>query len=483
MKKMFALIVTLTFMIPVFAGAEVQKNDPRIVSALHLVDIWLDAQVDYKDIPGISVGIVYDQEMIWSRGYGFSHTTLKKPAAPNTIYSICSISKLFTSIAVMQLRDRGKLDLDDPIRNYLPWFNIKDKYPEAPEITLRGILTHSSGLPRESDYPYWTGPNYNFPTHKEIVEKISRQEELYPAQTYFQYSNLGLTLAGEVVAAVSGQQYGDYIQQHILTPLNMTDTTTEIPKHQRGKQLATPHGQRNRDGVRKVIPFYHVRGIAPAAGFASTVEDLGKFASWQFRLLNSGKEEILTANTLREMQRVQWVDPDWETHWGFGFSVYQRNKKTFVGHGGFCPGYKTNLTICPGDRVAVILMINGEDESPGQFTRKIYDIIAPAVLDTVKSPEKTRELDPRLNKFVGRYDHPVGGEIHIFPKDGELAMISMPTDNPGKYIRKLKHIEGNLFRRIRKDKTLGEKVYFKTGKDGKIDRIYHHSNYAVRHRD
>jgi CubicO group peptidase (beta-lactamase class C family) len=169
------------------------------------VDLWLDAQVAYNRIPGMSAAVVHDQHLLWSRGYGFANLEKKLPASADTIYSICSISKLFTSVAVTQLRDQGKLDLDDPVKKHLPWFNIKEAYPGSGPPTIRGILTHSSGLPRESDYPYWTEPDYPFPTHEQIVEKISKQEMLYPADTYYQYSNLGLTLAGEVVAAVSGQ--------------------------------------------------------------------------------------------------------------------------------------------------------------------------------------------------------------------------------------------------------------------------------------
>ena len=125
-------------------------------------------------------------------------------AEPGTIYSICSISKLFTSVAVMQLRDAGKLRLDDPVRSRLPWFTMKPGGTDGTEITVEGLLTHASGIPRETDLPYWTGPDFTFPTHDQIVERVARQTALYPAETYFQYSNLGLTLAGEIVSAVSG---------------------------------------------------------------------------------------------------------------------------------------------------------------------------------------------------------------------------------------------------------------------------------------
>lgn len=481
-KKILFPIVFLLF--PAIFLAQDISQDPRLISAISIIEAWMDAEVAYKDIPGISAGIVYDQELVWSRGFGFSDIDTKKPATPESMYSICSISKLFTSISVLQLRDEGKISLDDPIKKYLPWFNIKDTFPDAPEITLRGILTHSSGLPRESDFPYWTGPDYRFPTSQEMIKKLSQQEELYPAFTYFQYSNLGLTLAGEIVSAVSGQPYDQYVKENILRPLGLSHTLPEIPRNERGRNLASPYTSKLRNGSRQLINFYHVKGIAPAAGFVSTVVDLAKFASWQFRLLQKGEKEILPSNTLREMHRVHWIDPDWETTWGLGFSVSHRNGKIFVGHGGSCPGYRTSLSMCPKENIAVIVMINCSDGNTGSISRIIFDLAAGPILDIVKNPGKFKETDPALLKYLGRYDRtldgPLGREVHFFVKDGQLVMIPMPTDNPIRAMTKLKHIEGHRFKRIRDDGELGEDIVFEAGPDGKITRVIHNSNIAIK---
>jgi CubicO group peptidase (beta-lactamase class C family) len=160
-------------------------DDPRVASALEVLRVWLEAQRAYDQIPGVSAAVVYDQEVLWSGGFGYADGERLVPATPGTIYSICSISKLFTSIAVMQLRDAGKLRLDDPVEKHLPWFTIKRTAPEGPEITIEGLLTHASGLPRESDHPYWTGPEFKFPTREEIIESLSKQETRYPAQFLF----------------------------------------------------------------------------------------------------------------------------------------------------------------------------------------------------------------------------------------------------------------------------------------------------------
>ena len=154
------------------------KNHRQVQEAIALFEIWLEAQRDYHQLPGLTMGVVHDQETIWSGGYGYANPYKQISSSNNTIHSICSISKLFTGIAVMQLRDQDKLHLDDPLSKHLPWFDIENIYPEWGIATIRNILTHSSGLPRESDSPYWTGPDFPFPSSKKIIEQLSNQETL-----------------------------------------------------------------------------------------------------------------------------------------------------------------------------------------------------------------------------------------------------------------------------------------------------------------
>ena len=205
MKRLVVLLISLVLASPCLAQNASVTEHPRVQEALHLLELWADAKQAYDDIPGMSMAVVYDQDVIWAKGFGMANREARLPATQSTLYSICSISKLFTSVGVMQLRDAGRVRLDDPVSRHLDWFNIQDKYPDAPPVTVQGILTHSSGLPRESDHPYWSAPDFNFPTREQIIEDLSNQEELYPAFEYFQYSDLGLTLAGEIVAAASGQ--------------------------------------------------------------------------------------------------------------------------------------------------------------------------------------------------------------------------------------------------------------------------------------
>ncbi len=467
-------LITLT----PFLQAQDLRDNPRVASAIHLLELWVDAQLAYERIPGISMGVVYDQELIWSRGFGCADLESKHPATPQTIYSICSISKLFTSLGILQLRDRGLLHLDDPVGKHLPWFNIQQQYEDSPPITIGGLLTHSSGLPRESDFPYWT--EAAFPSREEMIEQLPKQETLYPAKTYFQYSNLGLSLAGEIVAQVSGKPYDEFIKKTILEPLGLNDTSPEIPIEKKGGQLATGYGSFKRDGSRPTMPFYHVRGIAPAAGYASTVEDLAKFASWQFRLLENGGREILSSNTLREMHRVHWLDPDWKTTWGLGFSVWRHDDKTFVGHGGSCPGYRTHLSLRPQEKFAAIFMTNAQGVSTRMYTEQAYDILAPVIAEVMASPEEVQKSDAKLLQYTGQYERPLGGETVVLIWKGELAMLSLPTQNPLDSLTKLKHVRDQIFRRIRDDEELGEEIVFEVGDDGRVIRLWRNSNYVIK---
>jgi CubicO group peptidase (beta-lactamase class C family) len=445
--------------------------------AFRLIDIWLEAARDYDHLPGISAAVVSDQDIIWKKGFGKSDLEKNLDAETDTIYSICSISKLFTSVAVMQLRDAGKLRLEDRLSDLLPWFDLEQRWDDSGPITVRSLLTHSSGLPRESAYPYWTGPDFPFPTHEQIKEKLSDQKTLYPASTYFQYSNLGLTLLGEVVAHISGDPYETYIEKNILEPLRLTSTRTELPESLWRGKLSTGYSALKRDGTREMLPLFQAKGIAPAAGFSSTVEDLAHFASWQFRLLEKGGEEILKASTLREMHRVHWLDPDWETAWGLGFSVSKVDGVTMVGHGGSCPGYRSTLRMDPKKKEAYVVMINAQSVSPNKYADGMREILKKA---SEVMPERT-EVGLNLEDYAGTYSaQPWSGEEAVIPWYGKLAVLGLPSENPARGMTLLKHVEGDTFRRVRSDQTLAEEVVFERDDSGRVVRKWQHSNYDTK---
>ena len=477
MKRTFIWVSAILLILPSLAGAQLLKKDPRIGSALHLLELWLDAQSAYENIPGISMAVVHDQELLWAKGFGYADREKKSPAKPETIYGIGSISKLFTSLAVLQLRDQGKLRLDDPVVKFLPWFNIKQTYPEGPPVTIHGLLTHSSGLPRDAAYPYWSEPYSEFPTREQIRKALANQTTVYPADSHFQYSNLGFALAGEIVAQVSGLDYADYIKQKILAPLGLEDTKPELPEEHKGGRLATGYSSITREGVQNVMPFFQAKGIAPAAGFSSTVVDLARLASWQFRLLEGGKEDILRANTLREMQRYQWMDLN--NKWGLGFTVWNSNGINYVGHGGICAGYRSQLTLQPKEKIAAIFLTNSSGVNSSVYAQRACEIVAPAVAEALASPEGAERTDPALKKYEGTYSsYPWGGEIAVLIWKGGLAMVDFPTNNPLGGLEMLKHIEGNRFRAVGSDgEPAAEETIFEVDGSGKVTRMWNEGNF------
>ena len=122
--------------------------DPDVQGAIRLFSAWLDGQIAYRELPGVVVGVVADQDLVWAQGFGFADIETRGPMEPDTRFRMASHSKLFTATAIMQLREQEKLQLDDPVSNYLPWFQVRSAAPDDPPITIEHLLTHSSGLPR-----------------------------------------------------------------------------------------------------------------------------------------------------------------------------------------------------------------------------------------------------------------------------------------------------------------------------------------------
>ncbi|HSM61383.1 MAG TPA: serine hydrolase, partial [Longimicrobiales bacterium] len=282
---------------------------------------------------------------------------------------------------------------------------------------------------------------------------------------------------------------------------------TDIPEQHRGGRLATGYGALTRDGTREAQPFFQARGIAPAAGYASTVEELAKFASWQFRLTGD-REEVLHAHTLDEMHRVHYVDPGWGTFWGLGFSVSRRNDKTFVGHGGSCPGFRSNLVLQKDEKIATVVMANAMVNT-GTYAFGIYDLVGEAIREAASEDDDVATADgpedaargaapgpasrtpgatapqereaPDLTPYLGTYSaQPWGGESAVVRWKGGLALLGLPTDNPVRALTKLKHEEGDVFRRVRPDGEPGEEVVFERDASGRVTGYRVHGNLSPR---
>lgn len=449
------------------ASAAAPARPTQHQDMLRLLDLWLEAQRAFDRVPAISAGVVIGPELVWQRGYGSLDGATAPPPTGSTLYSICSISKLLTSVAIMQLWEAGRLSLDDDVARHVPDFAIQRKDADSGPITLRALLTHSAGIPREADLGYWSSPEFRFPTRQALYERVREQRTLMRAQQGYQYSNLGMSVLGDVVAAVSGEPYERYVQSRILTPLGMADTRPFTPELPFGTRAAVGFGALQRDGSRERLPPFDTRALLPAAGYASSVQDLARLASWQLRLLKLGGNEVLRVATLREMHRVQWISDDRQVTRGYGFSVQREQNQNVVGHDGLCPGYRTAVVLVPGQDFGVIALANAIGNTGlAPYTAPMRRLVAKGLRLPVAA---TGPGKPALASYAGRYrSQPWSSEEVIVPWGEGLAMLQLPSSDPAHGLSLLRHVQDDRFRFVREDGLPAGELLFERDLTGQV---------------
>ena len=449
-----------------YKSENINFDNKEYSEAFQLIDYWLEAQKDYENLPGLTAIVTDKKETKWTGSFGFSDGV--QPMRVENTFSICSISKLFTAVAIMQLVEDGKINLDDPIQKVLPWFDIKNDFKDAPELTIKSILSHSSGLPRESNHPYWSWPDFPFPTKQDVIDELKNQEMLYPPSKYYQYSNLGLSLLGFIVEEVTQTSFDDYVNQNILIPLSMNNTKTYMSSEDYGKNLTLGYSSLNRNNEREKVNFFNADGIAAAAGFTSNVEDLAKFARWQIDLVKSLEKKILSPETLKLMHEIHWDDELTSVTRGLGFGVYNFDGENWVGHGGSCPGYRSQLYINTNKELAYSVMINSSGTSPTKYIDGIHEILSNVTL------KKGEEIN-RFEEFEGKYiSQPWVSETYVQSWGDNLALLSLPSDDP--YISLYKHIEGDIFKKILNNNELGQELKIIRDDNNKVVAYKTHQN-------
>ncbi len=319
-----------------------------------------------------------------------------------------------------------------------------------------------------------------FPTREEMIDALPGQETIYPPEHKFKYSNLALSLTGEIVAAASGQPYDQFIEENILKPLDMKSTSVFITEEER-KRLATPYTRLFSDGFRKVMPFTDSKGIAPAANMASTVVDLAKYISFQFRVDSSDTNTVLKGSTLREMQRIQWLAEDWTWGWGLGFGISRWNDKTMVGHGGWVAGNRTRIYFVPADKIGVVVLINADDGRPTFFAREILKQVTPVILEAVKPEVDELEPDMEWLKYTGNYTDSLSYYVtEMMILNNKLVAYdhySPPEDHPDDNMVDLTPVSKNTFRMTGENGN-GELVVFELNNMNQVVRVKFGENYA-----
>lgn len=451
------------------------SDDPDVQGAERLFSAWLEGQIAYRGLPGIVVGVVADQELVWTAGFGFADTQAKRPMTPATKFRMASHSKLFTATAIMQLREQGKLRLDDPVSKYLPWFQVKPAEPEDPPITIEELLTHSSGLPREAG-PHWT--TYEFPTQEQLRNLTAERQAAFPPEVRWKYSNLAFSIAGMIIETVSGESWADYVQKHIYQPLGMNASSVDLVV----SGLAVGYGRRMPDGSRVVMPFVDARGMGAATGITSTVEDMAKFVSAQFRKGPMGGPQILGTASLREMHRVRVLENNWTQGNAIGFAVSRVRDKVYVGHGGGYPGFTTQTLIQLDSKVGVIVLTNTNDSNPNDIAMQLMSTVGEAVAKATAAKPKVVAWDPSWARFAGLY-RGRGGDSQVVLLNQRLVILTpnaRTLDDP----IQLEPIGNGLFRYVAPGGggPIGEVVRF-VEEGGRVVRMITGDSYVDRVRD
>lgn len=475
-------IATVTLLLAGIVGPSVDAGaqsatptvatSPEVLGAERLFSAWVEGQRAYRGLPGIVVGVVADQQLVWSQGFGYADVERKVPMTPDVKFRMASHSKLFTATSIMQLRERDKVRLDDRVTRHLPWFKVKPAGDDDGAITIEQLLSHASGLPREAG-DHWT--TYEFPTADQLRALMPAREAPYAPQVRWKYSNLAYTVAGMVVESASGERWADYVQRHIFDPLGMTSSS--VDKDVPG--LAQGYGRRLPDGSRERFPFVDARGMAAATGITSTVGDMAKFVSAQFRRGPMGGDRILGTASLREMHRVRNLESTWTSGNAIGFAVSRVGDKTYVGHGGGYPGFTTQTLIDLDGKVGVIVLTNSWDSDPSAIALQLMKSVGEAVAKASAAKPAVVAWDPQWARFAGLYRSATGDSQIVLLND-RLVMITpngTTLDNPST----LEPIGGGRFRfgAHTGGGAVGEVVRF-AEESGRVVRMYVGDGYSER---
>jgi CubicO group peptidase (beta-lactamase class C family) len=446
--------------------------NPEVLAAERLFSAWLEGQLAYRGLPGVSVGVVYDQQLVWSKGFGFADVKNRVPMTPQVKFRIASHSKMFAAVAIMQLREEGKLRLDDPVQKHLPWFRATPAGDDDGDVTIEHLLSHMSGLQREAG-DHWS--TEQFPSEDEIKRQYGQRTAAFAPNTRWKYSNLAFAVAGLVVEQNTGMRWADYVQRQIFAPLGMTSTSVDTQVD----GLTVPYWRRLPDGSRNVLRFVDARGMAAATGMTSNVDDLAKFVSAQFRRGARGGANVLSAASWREMQRVRAVDESWTSGSGLGFDFQRINNRTWIGHGGGYAGNTTQTYFNVSDKVGVIVLTNTNDAGPGQIAEQLIATVGAAVAKAAPTPKSTVAWDPSWARFAGIY-RTVFGDQQVVVMHEKLVIITPNATTIGTPIT-LEPLGGGQFRLMAPTGggAIGEVVRF-VEENGTVTRMITGDSFGVR---
>ena len=409
--------------------------------------------------PAVSAGLVRDGALVWSTHVGSAR--LDPVAAPNddTQYMIGSITKTFTAVLIMALRDAGRLSLDDRLDTFLP-------QTRHGAITIRQMLAHASGLQREPVGRIWE--NLDAPDQERLLRELEDAEQVLPVHFAFHYSNLAFALLGQVVELLEARSWGDVVTERILAPLEMT--MTGLAPDNRGRALGYqvhPH-----TGVATLEPQFDLKATAPLGGLWSTVADLGRYASF----VADPIDEILAAGSLEEMCRplIMTDVQGWTRAYGLGYDLQRMGERVLAGHGGAMPGYLAGLRVGRQDRVGAVVFANS---TAGAEPVALASQLVKAVLDAEPSLAHVwtpSQSQPDLDGILGSWW--TEGEETVFEVRDNVLWSRIPGGLPIADTRFVR-VDTDRFRAVL-GREGGELLEITRGPGGSVERM-HFATYAL----
>ncbi|HXH89772.1 MAG TPA: serine hydrolase domain-containing protein [Gaiellaceae bacterium] len=403
--------------------------------------------------PSISAAVFRGDELLWQDAVGLADVGAATVASPETQYRIGSITKTFTAVCVMQLRDAGELSLDDPLDRFIP------ESPHAP--TLGRMLAHSSGLQREPPGEIWE--SMQAPSREELVAGTTDAEQLLRPGSWWHYSNLAFALLGEVVARKTGGTWEEALRDRVLEPLGLARTTPAVEQPAARGYFVEPYS----DTV-TLEPDPDLGGSGALGKLWSTTGDLARWGGF----LATGDDRVLAASTLEEMSHVRaMVDHErWTLAWGTGLELYRQGELAFIGHGGAMPGHLAGLVVNRGSKIgAAVLMNTSAGGRPEALALELAGAALAALPATAEEWRPGESVPGEVLPLLGRWW--TEGEELVFSWRGRLEArlvgatvrdLSVFAPEGDGYRCVEGRERGELLRVVRDGNGAVEKMYFAT---------------------
>ncbi len=389
------------------------------------VEQMIETEMKNQSLPAVSIALVDDQQVVWAHGMGLADSARKVAATAATVYRVGSVSKLFTDMAIMQLMEKGEIDLDAPITRYLPDFHPKNPFPG--QITLRELMSHRSGLVREPPLGHYF--DATDPTLKATVRSLNATTLVYPPGKHTKYSNAAIAVVGYLLQEHYGQPFPGYVRDAVLRPLGMTNSSF-VPTSQVSEALARA-SIRTYDGRVLDAPTFQL-GMMPAGCMYSSVLDLAEFLKMMFADGAGKKGRVLKPETLLEMWRPQFPEATSGDNFGIGFRLSEINGHQLVGHGGAIYGFATELEALPQDKLGVVV-VTTSDSANASTTKLAHEALRlmMAAKDGTSLPvvKPTTPVPLTLARIAAARYGSGKGALDLLEENGTLSMLSTSGGN------------------------------------------------------